>query len=474
MLKLFRYIAAFKRKSLAAALLFILAAWLLFFLAVPPFENPDEDGNYAYVQSLATGNYPVLTHGETPDKAISEIGAELRSAYDFNQTRFKQDRIFDAQPGAVDETKSDYVETSIQAYHPPVYFATAAMFYWCARTAGLSSLAVFYVTKFTSLFFYLVFVANLWLFLRTMLARREAGYLTLAVAIQPSLLMMATSINPEIGAVAFFTVIFFLLTLALRNGSINSGLAGFLGVLSALAVLTKFTNIILLPLALAGIAFCLQCSWKRKIHLGAVYLVTAAVLVSPWLAFNQNHYGTLLPHNLMIFSILNAPMSGAVLSAQTGPFFVLFATFLDFKDSLLGIPGVFGWVDAPIFVELRLLYAFILVLFVSLGAWQLVSHGKRRLSQKPEHFLAAVAVMLLVAFLISYSAMMKIKYQWLPGLQGHYYLVGLLPATILFYAGIKKAFRIKHDEILARNLFYISFMVLLVGILYSILPRFYV
>ena len=447
----------------------MLLAWLLFFLVTPPFQVPDENSHYDYVQSLVSGNYPVLPPPDPTgmfNMQDSGMSQEILRVYRTRELGPHPDQVINSAHPSIDETKSDNVDTSVQAYQPPVYYWIASLFYRFARFAGLSGLGIYFATRISSLVFYLLFLAVFWRFFRTLLPDREADYLTLAVAFQPTLLMVAASVNPEIGAIALFTLVFAVLLMGLRSGTNKLTFGILLGILSAAAVLTKFTDIILLPLVVLGLALFSKCGWEKKWRLIAAYLIPTVALLTPWFVFNLQHYHQLLPHNLEILY----PRNSTSYSLSS----LLFFTLQDLKEALYGIPGNFSFLQAPMFLELRVIYIFVFLVFASAGIWFFLRQGATRIFHRPVGFIAIAAVAFLTLFLAAYSLFMKMNFQSPFGLQGRYFLEGLLPAAILFYAGLRRALRVSKPESLARGLFFLSFLYFMVSILYILVPRFYV
>jgi 4-amino-4-deoxy-L-arabinose transferase-like glycosyltransferase len=449
---------------LIASAWLLLSAWLIFFVVTPPFQSPDEDGHYTFVQSLANGIYPVLSKGEPTHESVSPMAKELREAYLMEENSFNAERIFNTERRAIDETKSDAAETSVQATYPPFYYFASSLFYRAAKIAGFSPLTLFFVTKLSSLMFYMIFVGVFSWYFRRILPSREADYLTLAVGLQPMVLLAATAVNPEIAAVALFSVAFVALLVSLKKGYAQLEFALILAVLSSLAILTKVTNVILAPVILAGFALFINLRPAKKVLWLSTYAFATLATLVPWLYFNVHTYDSLLPHNLVLF-------------AKTGPsntMYVVMTTLIDVKESIFYLPGIFGWLDAPLFRELRYFYVFILIVFVAVGSWHALRRAEDGDSSSGHEQVAFFSVALLVIFLISYSVNMNVKYHWISGLQGRYFLVGTVPATVLFYSGLRRTIKVKSTETLARSLFLLSLICFLVSVLFIIIPRFYV
>jgi uncharacterized membrane protein YozB (DUF420 family) len=278
------------------------------------------------------------------------------------------------------------------------------------------------------------------------------------------LLMIASSINPEIAGVAIFTLAIYVLISGLKDKSPKLSFAVWMGVITAAAMLSKLTAIILIPVVVMSFALLIKCSWKRTIRLSALYLFSAFVLLAPWLVINQVHYHRFLPNNVVLFDY--KPLS------PNWPN-VVFMVLNDFRDALNNLAGNFGWLDAPVFFELRLIYIIVSTIFIGLGIWFLITKTDTFRWKDRVEFVSMLCLTFLVIFLVAFSLEMA-KYNWITAMQPRYFLICLLPATILFYAGVSRVIKPKNPDSIARVLFAASLLLFLTSILYTLLPRYYV
>ena len=453
-----------KRFRLSMIVLALLA-WVLFVIVIPPFQTPDEPGHFAYVQSLASGHYPIL-----PKKGIlsydSDLSADLQISGHVSEIAFHQDRIMNFLRSPVDESKSDNVDKSVQAYQPPLYYFVASVLYRVSRSLGLPALTNFYATRMASLLFYLLFLAAFRLTVGQFMKQRAADYLTLAIALQPTLLMIAASINPEIGVVAVFTVTLGFLVAGLKTGSTKLSYAILLGLLSAATILTKFTGVIIYPVIFLALAMETAGGKTKKMRQLATYTASTIIPLTPWLIFNYLNYHALLPHNAQLLSG-SGPIDNKIQ--------LLFMTSNDIRESLSGLAGIFGWLDAPVYGTLQQIYTFICLTFIGIGAW-IIFHRRewKKSGLELVPFISFVTLALLSLFLIVYSLYLKVDYGWIFALQPRYFMIGMLPAAVLFVSGIRQALRSVHEEQLMRGLFFFSLVYFLIALLYTIVPRYYV
>ena len=452
-----------QRRFLLGGLLLVLIAWFLVFLATPPFETPDENKNYAYVQSLANGHLPRLpAAGEAGE---SELGIELERSYWFGAIAFHEDRIVNSLRPPIDESKSDDVDTSMQATHEPLYFLTASSFYRLARFAGFSAAKTYYATRLASLGFFMVFIVAFWKVAKMMMDERAAQYLTMAIALQPTLLMVATCVNADIGVIALTTLTIGVLLAGLKAGSTRLSFAVLLGILTGAAFWAKFPGVILIPVVMLSLAFSLKSETIQKVRLIGAYALSTVAAMAPWLVINLIRYHSLLNSN---GGIAQRP------EFDTNTTSIILMPLNDVRQSLYTFAGSFGWLDAPVFLELRLIYPFAVAVLIVLAVWITIRREKLQFRFDHIPFVSTLAVTSLMLFLIAFSLLMVLKYYWAYPLQGRYYLIGLLPAALLFFSGLKQILRSLPDESIARGVFLVSLIFFLINIIFTLLPRFYV
>lgn len=456
---MFQYLTDKGIRFLILAGVFVFLAWFLFFLSIPPLQNVDEDGHYAYVQSLSYGHYPELALGE------SEVGSDLRAAYHMNDVQ--GGKIFNYPQVTIDPSRSDYIDKSIQGYHPPLYYFVASLVYQAAKILGFSAVAIFYLTKLTSLFFLSIFLAAFWKVIKLKWDDKVANYLTLAVALQPTLLMVSVSINPEIGAIALFTLTLGTLIYGLKNCLSDNVFAMLLVTFSVGAVLCKFNVIILVPVIVLVLWFASSNINKRRVI--TAYISGTAGLLMIWLFFNLFHFGSFLPHNSDIYATRSNEPGGNWVS-------LFFSFMADFKLAIVSLPGNFGYGSSLLFYEMRIVYVAFVFFFVGLGIWYFLRQDREHIKSSHFRLVSTLSLSLMFLFYLVYSWKLKSEsfLGWIYVLQGRYLLIALLPATLLLFAGILQAVRIRHPENLAKGLFLVSLLYYLANLLYVIIPRYYV
>ena len=248
---------------LAAGLLAV--AWATI---VPPFQGPDEDAHFAYVQHLAeTGKAPSPSvtsgagaHSTELQRALERLGllatmgnAGARPAWGVADlaewAAFERDL-----PAA---QRSDGAGANPIAKNPPLYYAIAAVAYEASPSRSLFGRLA--ATRLVGVLLFVLVVALTWLAAAELTARAWARLLAAGVvALEPQLAFMAGIANADILLVAIWTAFVALAIRTLRRGPTTPRVGG----LVALAVLSPLTHgrgLALLP----ALAVVLALAWWR-------------------------------------------------------------------------------------------------------------------------------------------------------------------------------------------------------------------
>jgi 4-amino-4-deoxy-L-arabinose transferase-like glycosyltransferase len=219
------------------------AAWIV---VLPPFQGPDEEAHFAYVQHLAeTGDPPERSPGN--GRNFSQEQSEAMKWANLLALR----GVLGMRPGWTDaeERRWREVEASLPsdaaangegpnavAQNPPLYYALESIPYHLAP--GGSFFNRFYVTRIGSAIFYLASVAFVWLIaselFRPLWARTLA---TGIVALHPKLAMLGAVINADILLVLAWTAFIYAGLRIIRHGPTAKRQVG-AGVAAAASVLT--------------------------------------------------------------------------------------------------------------------------------------------------------------------------------------------------------------------------------------------
>ena len=309
----------------AAALAIIILAYLALAVewnrATPPFDNPDEPAQWNYVRYVAdTGTLPVLRLGDDPAQLLDR----LRSAH------FPPGESIDA--------------IRYESHQPPLYYAVAAVAY--KLTEGFSLPSHVAIVRLLSTLFGALTVLFSWRLVCALLPAEPALALATAafVAFVPMHVNMTAAVENDGLSNLLLTVAVFGLLRWLQRGFAWRG-AVILGVVMGLAVLTKVTALVVLPLAFlaALLRYRRVGSDARHAHpFGALIVAYGVVLVvwGWWVARNVVTYGWHDPLALDINRlVVLQPLTGPLTSAAAQRFLTI---------SFDSFWAQFGWMGIPV------------------------------------------------------------------------------------------------------------------------------
>ena len=350
---------------------------------------------------------------------------------------------------------SSALDTSGQAYEwhqPPLYYAWVALFspfgaqgMRCASILlGLAAIGLIYATV------RLLFPDD------PILAAAATGF----AALLPSHVAILSTVNNDVLLEVWFSLCLWLLAQSLLRG-FTLWRAGWLGVILGLALLTKVTSLLLLPVVL----FALLLMWRGgepavNLARGLIWALTVMLLLSGWwLLRNQQLYGELLPLNAF-----NKAFSG---TAQASRFIGRYGALGYFQgvsfNSFLSFWAVYGnKASAAHFGEQLFLplEVYILPLIVLLGA--LAGMTRLHFTRKTaftEAQLRFLWILMLTLCLVaaSFSLFLTRYFQ----AQGRYLYPAMLPISVMLSMGWLACFPAKYKPHAAMALFAILAVLML-------------
>ena len=289
--------------------------------ATPPFDNPDEPAQWNYVRAVAdTGSLPVLRVGDDPAQLLDR----LRSAH------------FPA---------GESIDTiRYESHQPPLYYVTAAIVY--KLTARLALKQHVEAVRLLSTIFGLLTILASWRLARLLLPAEPALALATAsfVAFVPMHVNMTAAVENDALSNLLLTVSVLGLLLWLQRGYAWRG-ALFLGLVMGLALLTKVTALVVLPLALlaAWLRYQRAGTDSRHAHpFGALLVAYSGTLLvwGWWVIRNVVTYGWHDPLALDINRlVVPQPLTGPLTVAVARRFITI---------SFDSFWAQFGWMGIPV------------------------------------------------------------------------------------------------------------------------------
>lgn len=277
--------------ALLGAVAIVGIAWALF---LPPWQSPDENSHFGYVQLLAerfelpgkTGK-PLFSSEQQlaqsrsnsdQTAAVTQTKPEWsRQAYD----RWKAD-----QRRLGDSARSDGGGPNPASTNPPLYYLYEAPAYLAAEHG--SPFSRVYLMRLWSVVLLLVTVTATWLLAGELLGRVRLLQLVAAgfAGLQPMVTFISASVNPDGMLFALWSIAFWLGVRILKRG-LRPVEAVALFAVVGLAVATKATSYALLPAALlvlaVGVVRLRRAGAPRAATVAIVALLAFAVPAGGWL-----------------------------------------------------------------------------------------------------------------------------------------------------------------------------------------------
>jgi 4-amino-4-deoxy-L-arabinose transferase-like glycosyltransferase len=309
--------------ALLAIVLIYLALGIAWARVTPAWDNPDEPAHWNYIVHLASGqSLPILRRGDDAQQLVDR----LKSA------RFP--------PG------SDISTILYESHQPPLYYVAGAVLH--NLTSGLALKQQVDALRALSLVFGVGTIVGAWWFARLLLPGETVLALGTAafVAFVPMHINLTAAINNDALGDMLITLTVVLLLRWVQKGA-GWRFSILLGVMIGLAVLTKVTTLVVLPLA--ALAAILRW-WTAGRHTTTPELnaVTAlllsigcAVLIAGWwVVRNMLTYGVGDPLALGINqAVVAQPLTGPLNTAAMQRFASI--TFNSFWAQ-------FGWMGIPV------------------------------------------------------------------------------------------------------------------------------
>jgi 4-amino-4-deoxy-L-arabinose transferase-like glycosyltransferase len=265
-----RSLAARRHGTVPLALLLVATALLgvAWAALVPPFQGPDENDHFAYVQHLAeTGSAPSSTtysgagsHSTEETRALDSLG--LRALMGNSGARpmwgaTDQRRWSDFERTLPSAARGDGDGANPIAKNPPLYYAVAGVAYDVSPSRSL--FGRLFATRLVGVALLVLTVWLTWLAASELTQRTWARLLAAGVvALEPQLSFMAGIVNADILLVTIWTAFVALTLRTLKRGPTTARVLG-LFVLAALSPLTHGRGIALLP----PLAVVLALVWWR-------------------------------------------------------------------------------------------------------------------------------------------------------------------------------------------------------------------
>ncbi|MDQ3524554.1 MAG: glycosyltransferase family 39 protein [Chloroflexota bacterium] len=282
-------------------LILFLAKGVIFTFVFEPFSGHDEVAHYAYLQILVEEQrIPVIPDPVAFDANYSMANPPHFDAFPSYMEEYSRfttpDWYKDADTGQVyaavtflgNHLPSGWIYT---ANHPPLYYLLVAPVYW--MTADASPEAQLYALRLAAIPLGMLTVLFAFLTARRLFPRDRFLAVTVPtlVAFQPQIAYEAAMLNNDILAIATTSACIYLIVVGLQN-RFTVGLCAWLGLVLGLAMISKSTALVVMPVI--AVAMIARLGWKNVrewLPKGAFVLGITAVIAAPWYAHMLATYG---------------------------------------------------------------------------------------------------------------------------------------------------------------------------------------
>jgi 4-amino-4-deoxy-L-arabinose transferase-like glycosyltransferase len=434
-------------RPLAALLACALVTGSAWALSVPPWQSPDEQAHFAYVQTLAeTGSSAapgsarqVSGEQELAMRAVRAVGlpAHPEAKPEWDGSAYEAWR--DDQATLERAAREDAGDRNPASSNPPLYYAYAAGGY---LVAGGDIFDRLYAARILSVLLLLAATAGTWLLAGEVFGRRRLVQSVAAatVALHPMAAFISSSVNPDSMVLALFSVALWLGTRVLKRGATPATAIGLIAAVAA-ATQAKPVGWTLVPAAVFALSVGAWRRWKpatarsrRAAEVGGIAVavgVTAAGIAA------------LLERPLDPASTVE----GADAAGPAGFLSYLWQFYLPrlpFQDELGALPdyplydvwvttgwAAFGWLEVQFPEWVYGVLAGVSAVLLFGGAWAAL-RGRRPSVVVAVFYGLVVAVLLAGLHWTEYKIASGIEQQFLQGR----YLLPLLPLGALLVAAL--------------------------------------
>lgn len=293
--------APFEERFLLILLVIFAAKGVIFTFAFPAFSGHDEVAHYSYMKVLMEeGRLPVI-----PDPVAYSEAYEANEEPEFDQIPdyFERYQQFITPDWWSDTTRVVRTVTYLGEYlpagwiytanHPPLYYLLMAPVW--ELTESQSAETQLHTFRLAAIPFGMLTVLFAFLTVRRLFPRESFLAVTVPtlVAFQPQIAYEAAMLNNDILAIATTSACLYLVVVGLQN-RFTVGLCAWLGLALGLAVLTKTTAVIIMPVI--AIAMVLRLGWKNIVEWlpkGGLVLGITAIMAAPWYLYMLRTYGNI-------------------------------------------------------------------------------------------------------------------------------------------------------------------------------------
>lgn len=446
-----------------AKIALIVCFYVAFFILSPPFQLPDEPDHYQYIYLLSRGHYPRLIPN-IATQGNQKILQTMEQVFDYTKVASRDFALPDYRKIASYVTQRNMSRffpvvlpaLSKQGHQPPLYHLAGALFFKLGDLLRADIITQFYLVRLISALFYFLSVWLSYRLFRLLLQKKQSTEnMTVFFAINPLVMKMGVTINPDI-ALLFFCLLFLFLSV---NAFIRKKEYAPLMVaaIAGLAILTKLAGVFLIPFYVCYLI--LRRVPRQRLFLSlAVFLSGTFAVILPWLLFNMRTYGAPVIDNFSLICKRDLPHYSLFTAlAQAG---------FEFRHTFMHYAGFWGWGEPYPFKLFFIAYAIVFAATVSMGVVAALK-GKSFFALILTGFAACLVLVL-------YPVSLRSKLQGLScDIQGRYLLPAFPALALIALSGIVRYSRSKEETVSRILMLFAIFQAQLV-LWYVVIPKYYV
>lgn len=446
-------------------IILIFISYLIFFILTPPFQFPDEPEHFENVYWVSKLQYPYVYKQNTKNPRL--FVAPLLTLYNLpedTQNTYNILQFNSIQNSTLRKKTTESLENraldaiSSQAYHPPLYYVFASIFFRLGMIFRLDVISLFYVVRLSSACIYgAMVIIGYYILKRFFHNNNVLNNILIFFALNPLVLKSGIGITHDGLLALFLMALFWYIVTFQKTKMIGFKQLFIMAILSAGASLTKLSGLSAVLFVIFYIVIYRGFT-KKNLWLIMIYCLIVYGFILPWFVFNYLRYKNPIVDNfgLIIKGGLHPqPIITACLKAV-----------FEFRHAIMHFAGFMGWNEVYPFKWFFIGYT---CLFVGLCIAGLGSFLKQ---YRKNAILTFTYITSLVLFLFILEIRHKIiGYPW--DIQGRYIIALFLPLSIIMFWGLKKIIR-KNGETISRIFFYAAVFQWYFVVFFVLIPRYYV
>lgn len=437
------------RKFVLLLLLFTLVKGLVWSLVTPPFQAPDEQNHFAYVQFVAEKGHRSVPWGES--NTSLELDATLK-LIKFSQTGdhpFYIPEFTKGGKGAHEtevlnlpqQSRRQFIKLAAGSANPPLYYLGGAFFYKIFENGSIFSRV--YAIRFFSV---LLGIATVYFAYRTIKLFAPGNknlqlIIPTVLSLHPSFTFTTSTITIDALTILWTSILVFVWGMIVKK-ELNWTLAVAALAVSIASVLVR--EVLTISLIITPILLILKLRIKKEIKIFSVGgLILLIILI-----IQSNFFDQLLKNSsvggisgqfgnhVKQFNFLTGEFSQGRVIYSLIAYFSNFAK--DFNSNIFSwYWGIFGWLEVQLPINIyRILKLTTIVSFLGVVYFFFKGYKTKLFLKRKDlcFFLATFVIIAFPVFLFDYQ-----KFVTEPGpfgFQGRYLLPGIVPQITIFVIGL--------------------------------------